>query len=154
MKKITLSILAFAVCFLQFAFICSAQTPQLVNYQAIARDTSGQLIVNQNISVRISILSGSPTGTAEYVETHAVTTNQFGIFILQIGGGAVVSGTFSAIAWGDTSHYVKVEADETGGTNYQFLGTSQLISVPYAMYADKAKIAEQFSETDTMLCNC
>ncbi|MBI5217420.1 MAG: hypothetical protein HY958_00625 [Bacteroidia bacterium] len=115
-----------------------AQSPQLINYQAVARNTGGQLIVNQNISVRISILSGSPTGTAEYSETHSVATNQFGIFNIQIGGGTVVSGSFAAISWSVALHFVKVEADETGGSNYQFLGTSQLISVPYSLYAEKS----------------
>ncbi|MBI4945225.1 MAG: hypothetical protein HY840_02355 [Bacteroidetes bacterium] len=115
-----------------------SQSPQLINYQAVARNTGGQLIANQNISVRISILSGSPTGTAEYSETHAVTTNQFGIFNIQIGGGTLVSGSFAAISWSVALHFVKVEADETGGTNYQLMGTSQLISVPYSLYAEKS----------------
>ncbi|MBI5220181.1 MAG: hypothetical protein HY958_14735 [Bacteroidia bacterium] len=114
------------------------QSPQLINYQAVASNTGGQLIANQNISVRISILSGSPTGTTEYSETHAVTTNQFGIFTIQIGGGTVVSGIFYTINWSNANHYVKVEADETGGANYQLLGTSQLVSVPYALYAENA----------------
>ncbi|MBI5219289.1 MAG: hypothetical protein HY958_10205 [Bacteroidia bacterium] len=128
-----------------------AQSPQLINYQAVARNTGGQLIINQNISVRISILSGSPAGTAEYSETHAVTTNQFGIFTIQIGGGTVVSGSFAAISWSAASHYVKVEADETGGSNYQLLGTSQLISVPYSLYSEKS--GKAMNDQDTSATN-
>lgn len=112
-----------------------AQAPQAFQYQAIARANNGLPIVNQNISIRISIISGSQTGAILYVETHAPTTNQFGLFTLKIGQGTIANGTFNAINWGAAQHFLKVEMDETGNTAYQDMGTVQLISVPYALHA-------------------
>lgn len=127
--------------FLFAAFvICSAtaQVPQAFKYQAIARDLSGNAIANQNISLRINILQGSSTGTSVYCETHNVTSNGFGLMNLEIGNGTYVSGNFSTIPWATGSFYVKIEMDATGGTTYQPMGTSQLLSVPYALYAENA----------------
>jgi len=112
-----------------------AQSPQAFKYQAVARDLSGNAISNQSISFQISILKGSSSGTVEYSETHTITTNPFGLANLEIGNGTVVSGSFSSVSWGIDSYYLKVEMDTTGGTNYQLMGTSQLLSVPYALYA-------------------
>ncbi len=112
-----------------------AQAPQSFKYQAVARTTSGDLIVNQNVGIQISILQGSTSGTAVYVETHATTTNEFGLVNIQIGIGSVVSGTFNTIDWGANTYFVKVEVDESGGSNYSPLGTFQLLSVPYALHA-------------------
>jgi hypothetical protein len=129
----------FAFSFFTLVFSVStlkAQAPQSLNYQGVARDNAGAILSSQAISLQISILSGSPTGTVEYSETHTTTTNQFGLFRLQIGTGSLVSGNFPTIDWGANTHYAKVEMDETGGTNYQFMGTSQLLSVPYALYAE------------------
>lgn len=116
----------------------SAQAPEAFNYQAVARDNSGNPLVSRSITVKISILSGSTSGTTVYSETHNVTTNQFGLFNLSIGTGTVVSGTFSNINWGSNSFYTKVEVDPNGGNSFQLLGTSQLLSVPYALYAKNA----------------
>jgi hypothetical protein len=115
-----------------------AQAPQAINYQGIARDLAGTAITNQPIGVRLSVRSGSITGTVVYQETFAVSTNQFGLYALQVGRGTVVSGTFSSIAWGTAPHFLEVEMDITGGTNYIAAGTSELISVPYALYAETA----------------
>ena len=112
-----------------------AQTPQAINYQGLARDNSGIVIVNHLVALRLSVLGGSSNGTAIYVETHSKTTDAYGLFNLLIGQGTVVSGTFSSISWGVNSYYLKVEIDPTGGTNYQLAGVSQFASVPYAMYA-------------------
>jgi len=114
------------------------QAPGRFNYQAVARNTGGDLIINQNISVRISILTGSTTGTTEFSETHSVTTDAYGVFNLLVGGGTVVSGSFDAITWGTESKFLKIEADVTGGTDYQVLATTQILSTPYALYANKA----------------
>lgn len=114
------------------------QSPSKFNFQAVARNTSGNLIINQNISVRVSILSGSATGSSEYSETHSVLTDVFGVFNLLVGGGSVASGTFNAITWGSASKFLKIEADVTGGTTYQVIATTQILSVPYALYAEKA----------------
>lgn len=115
-----------------------AQVPQAFNYQGVARDASGTAMPSTNIGLRFSILHGSPVGPADYVETHSLTTNVHGLFTVQVGSGSVVSGTFSGIQWGGGSKYMKVEMDAAGGTNYTVMGTSQLISVPYALYADSS----------------
>lgn len=112
-----------------------AQAPQAINYQSVARDTSGVVYANRNISVKISILSGSANGTLVFSESHSVTTNNYGLFTLHIGQGTYIYGVFSSINWGANSYYIKVEADISGGTNYVTMGTSQFLSVPYALYA-------------------
>ena len=118
--------------------ISFAQAPQSFKYQAVARDISGNALVSQNIGLQISIIQTSPAGTAVYIEVHTATTNQFGLFNLELGSGFVSFGSFSSIDWGSDLHFVKVEMDETGGTSYQLMGTSQLLSVPYALYAENA----------------
>lgn len=120
------------------SFTAFSQVPGKFNYQAVARNTSGNLIINQNISVRLSILSASATGASEYTETHSVTTDAFGVFNLLVGSGSVVSGTFSGITWGAASKFLKIETDISGGTTYQAIATTQILSVPYALYAEKA----------------
>ena len=116
-----------------------AQSPEAFKYQAIARDASGNVIANQNVSFRISIIKTSATGTPVYVETHNLTTNNFGLANLNIGEGSTVSGDFSTIDWSTDKYYIKVEMDATGGTSYQLMGTSQLLSVPYALNAKSAE---------------
>ncbi len=115
-----------------------AQTPQSFQYQAVVRDASGNALVSQPVNFRVSIISGSMTGTVEYVETHNSTTNAYGIVTLNIGSGTATTGTFTAINWGISSHFIKVEADPTGGTSYLDMGTTQLLSVPYSLYSEKA----------------
>ena len=134
MKKI--SVLFFSIVF--YGTFLKAQTPQSFQYQAVVRDASGTAMVNQSVNFQISILSGSVTGTPEYIETHAASTNAFGIVVLSIGTGAVVQGSLSGINWGSNSYFIKVEADPTGGTSYQDMGTTQLLSVPYALYSEKS----------------
>ncbi|MFT4982171.1 MAG: hypothetical protein ACI9UR_002040 [Bacteroidia bacterium] len=121
--------------FLMLSVAVFAQSPNAFNYQGVARDNGGNTLANQAIGLRISIVSGSPTGTVEYVETHAVGTNAFGLFNVAIGTGSVTSGSFAGIDWSSDEHYTKVEFDPAGGSSYSNLGTSQLLSVPYAMYA-------------------
>ncbi len=132
-KVIVLSVL------LLLTLILSAQTPQSFRYQAVARDNSGAVLANQNVSFQISILSGSVSGTEVYKETHTgKTTNAFGLVDLEIGKGTPVTGTFSAINWESNLYFVKVDMDPAGGSTYQVLSTSQLLSVPYALYSEKA----------------
>jgi hypothetical protein len=124
-----------------FIFICSslqvfAQSPSSMNYQAVARDGNDDLVVNQSISVRISIIQGSVFGASIYVETHTPTTNDNGLFSLKIGQGSASYGAFSAINWGTGVYFMKSELDLNGGSNYLTFGTSQFLSVPYAFYAD------------------
>ena len=118
------------------AFGLMAQVPQQVNYQAVARNSSGAVLASQAISVRFTILDVSPTGTPVYQETYSVTTNQFGLFTCALGAGIQVgSNTFAGINWGTNSKYLQVEIDPTGGSTYTSMGTTQLNAVPYALYA-------------------
>jgi hypothetical protein len=131
-----------------FAIATSAQSPEAFKYQAVARDAGGQILANQSVSFQISILQSSASGTSVYSETHAATTNTFGLVNLEIGNGVVVSGNFSNIDWGTDSYFVQIEMDESGGSNYQMLGTSQLLSVPYAMHAKTAGNVSSYSVGD------
>ncbi|MGB0367793.1 MAG: hypothetical protein ACPGU4_07770 [Flavobacteriales bacterium] len=115
-----------------------AQAPGKFNYQGVARDASGNLLANQNIGLRFTILSGSPTGTNELIETHSTTTNDFGLFNVIIGEGTNVF-VNAAFSIATSSHFLKVEMDASGGTNYLTMGTSQLLSVPYAIHAETAE---------------
>lgn len=128
-------ILLFFFLFSSFLTTIQAQAPQAFQYQAIARDNNGLPIINQPVTIRISVISGSPTGPILYVENHNPSTNQFGLFTLEVGQGTVANGTFNTITWGANGHYLKVEMDETGGVAYQDMGTVQLRSVPYALHA-------------------
>jgi hypothetical protein len=113
-----------------------AQVPQQVNYQAVARNASGTVLANQNVGVRFIIHDATVSGTNVYEETFSLTTNQFGLFTCAIGTGTQVgTNTFTGINWGTNAKYLEVGMDPTGGTNYAGMGTSQLNSVPYALYA-------------------
>ena len=112
-----------------------AQTPDKMSYQAVIRDGSDNLITSSNVGMRIQILQGSEFGAAVYVETHTPSTNANGLVSIQVGEGNVVSGDFTSIDWANGSYYIKNEIDPTGGTNYSITGTSELLSVPYALHA-------------------
>lgn len=110
-----------------------AQSPSAFKYQAVARQQSGEAMADQPMSVRISILKGAQV---EYSEVHSVTTNDLGLFTVEIGRGSPISGTFYDIVWNEDPHFVRVEMDPAGGSNYVFVGVSELVSVPYAMHAE------------------
>ncbi len=113
-----------------------AQAPQGLNYQGVARNNAGVELPNQNIGIQLSILDGAATGTVVYTETHALLTDANGLFTLVIGFGTPTTGTFSAVNWAvGGSKWLKVSMDAAGGSNYQLMGTSQLLSVPYALFA-------------------
>jgi hypothetical protein len=112
-----------------------AQSPMKMSYQAVVRHSDGTLVTSSPVSMRMSILQGSATGTAVYVETHAVSTNVNGLMTTEIGNGTVVSGSMSSIDWSNGPYFIKTETDPEGGTNYTITGTSQCTSVPYALYA-------------------
>ncbi len=134
-----------------FAFHSFAQAPEKLNYQGVARDLSGNVLANDAIGLQIKIRSGSAGGTVVYQETHAVTTNAFGLFNVQIGGGTVQSGTFSSITWGTNSFYAEVLMDASGGTSYSTLGTQQLISVPYALNSKSSVSTSAVSGTQNYI---
>jgi hypothetical protein len=114
-------------------FSAYAQAPQKMSYQAVIRNASNALVTTAPVGMRISILQTTATGTAVYIETQTTTTNTNGLASLQIGGGTAVTGTFSAINWANGPYFIKTETDPTGGTSYSISGTSQLMSVPYAL---------------------
>src|ERR1700722_19194338 len=115
-----------------------AQVPQTFNYQGIARDAGGNVLPARKIGVELSVLDGGPTGTVVYSETFTDTTNAFGLFSMQMGGGTVVSGSFAGINWATGNKYLQTAIDLSGGTSYTLSGTTQLLSVPYALYAQTA----------------
>jgi hypothetical protein len=118
------------------------QAPEKMSYQAVIRDNSDQLVTDHDVGMKISILKGSVTGTPVYEETHNATTNANGLVTIEIGGGTVLSGTFADINWASASHFLKVQTDPAGGTDYSISGTSQLLSVPYALHAKSAGLAD------------
>jgi hypothetical protein len=128
----------FIICILANQFINSAkaQAPQSFNYQAVARDTSGALLSNQAVNFRISLLQGSTRGTSSYTEIHSVTTNLLGLVNFGIGGGIVVSGNFATINWAQGPYFAQVELDAANNGTYVVMSTTQLLSVPYAKYAE------------------
>ncbi|MCP4091345.1 MAG: collagen-like protein, partial [Gammaproteobacteria bacterium] len=99
-----------------------AQAPQSFKYQAIARGVEGNIVSNQNIGLRISILAESAEGVLVYAETHNVRSNQFGLINLEIGKGTKISGEISDISWGTNEHFVKIEIDISGGDDYVTMG--------------------------------
>jgi hypothetical protein len=112
-----------------------AQAPEKMSYQAVVRDSGDALVTSQPVGMQISILQTTATGTAVYVETQTPTTNVNGLVSLEIGTGSVVSGDFTTIDWSTDSYFIKTETDPAGGTTYTITGTSQLMSVPFALYA-------------------
>lgn len=132
MKKVVLIFNLF------LASVIIAQAPHFINYQAVARDGSGNIITSGSIGLKFEILQSSVTGTVSYGETTTASPNSVGIFTTAIGAGTAFTGTFSAIPWNSGPFYIKVSIDPTGGTTYSHVGTSQLMSVPYALYAEKA----------------
>lgn len=112
-----------------------AQAPQKFSYQAIVRGVNNELIVNKQVGMRISLLKDSTIGKAVYIESHTPLSNANGLVSISIGSGIVVSGTFANIDWSKGPYFVKTETDVAGGTNYTLITTSQLLSVPYALYA-------------------
>jgi len=117
-----------------------AQAPQKMSYQCVVRNASGKLVASQSIGLRISILQESASGNVVYQETYnpKPQTNTNGLVTVEIGGGEVLSGSFADIDWGSGTYFLKTETDPTGGTNYTISGTSQLLSVPYALHAKTA----------------
>lgn len=114
---------------------CFAQPPAKFNYQAIARNANGTVVLNQVVGVRFTIIDLAINGVEIYKETHQVITNGFGLFTVTIGNGSINLGNFSNIPWDIGDKFLKVEMDITGGNNYTELGTTQLLSVPYALYS-------------------
>jgi hypothetical protein len=129
------------------AIISNAQAPQKMSYQAVIRNSSNALVASSPVGMQISIIQGSPTGTVVYSETQTPSTNANGLATLEIGTGVVVSGAFASINWANGPYYLMTETDPAGGTSYSITGTMQLMSVPYALYAETAGNAGTDSQT-------
>lgn len=112
-----------------------AQAPGKMSYQAVVRDAADNLVTGQEVGMQISILQGATDGTPVYAETHQPTTNANGLVTLEIGNGTVTTGSMADIDWANGPYFLKTETDPSGGTSYSITGTSQLLSVPYAMHA-------------------
>jgi hypothetical protein len=134
-KKKIATVLFICLTHLSFCIYTMAQTPEKMSYQAVIRDGSNTLVVNQQVGMQISILQGSANGTAVFTETHNAPTNANGLVSIEVGGGTAVLGSINGVNWANGPYFIKTETDPTGGSNYTITGTSQLLSVPYAMYA-------------------
>lgn len=138
MKMCTHAASLFIVIWLTALQAHSQSVPQGINYQAVARNESGGLLADQAIHVKIALLDSTASGTVLYEEVHALTTNAFGLFNLVIGQGDSLAGDFNVIPWGDGAKFLKVSIDQHGGNDFIEMGTAQLLSVPYALYAAKS----------------
>uniref|UniRef100_UPI004048CCD5 hypothetical protein n=2 Tax=Algoriphagus sp. TaxID=1872435 RepID=UPI004048CCD5 len=144
MKKLIFSFL-----FLLASTAVWAQVPQQISYQSVIRDGNNKVIASSTVGIKISLLQGSATGAAVYVETHSKTTNANGLVSLEIGTGTVLSGSFASIDWANGPYLVKTETDPTGGTNYSAPGVFALNSVPYALYAANGTPGPKGDKGDT-----
>lgn len=129
-KSMTMGIMAFL-----FSFGSSAQSPLKMSYQSVIRDAEGMLLLEQPIGLRISIVQDIPKGLIVFAETHAVATNANGLATLEIGMGNVEIGSMGDIDWSEGPYYIRSEIDPLGGNEYTIVGASELLSVPYALYA-------------------
>ena len=129
MKTTFLTLIALAITLISFG-----QAPEAFKYQAVVRDAGGIILTNQAVGYQLTILQGSPSGTAVYTETFSPTTNGYGLVNLEIGTGTT-SYDFTTIDWANGPYFMETAVDITGGTSYTVMGTSQLMSVPYALYA-------------------
>jgi len=145
MKRLSISFAAILI-----ASICFAQSPESFKYQAVVRSIDGSIVDDQSVSFMMEILEGSSSGTAIYTETHTTTTDDYGLVHLDIGEGTTTD-DFTSIDWGDDEYFLQVSIDLTGGTSYTLLGTSQLLSVPYALHAKTAEsLSVPITETDPL----
>lgn len=128
----------FLLLFLIFTLQVFAQSPEKISYQAIIRAQDNSLVVNSKITLKVVVHQGAANGTSVYQETHSVNTNNNGLISLEIGTGTVGMGSFSAIAWDRGSYFIETQVDVKGGTNYNIVGVTQLLSVPYALHAKTA----------------
>ena len=139
MKSILQKIVFSFIVVLVTAVSAYAQVPQGFNFQAVARGATGGILAEQALGVQVSIIKGTEDGNPVYEEAHTVTTNPLGLIQIVIGEGTASEGNdFSAIDFGNDNYFVKLAIDPAGGTEYEDLGTTRLLSVPYALVAQKA----------------
>ena len=134
MKKIYLLLSLLVICVSSLF----AQAPEKFTYQAVVRNASNQLVINAQVGVRVNILQGSASGDAVYSESHVTSSNANGLITVNIGGGSVLHGSFTGIDWSDGPYFLKTDIDPNGGNEYSITSVQQLLSVPYALYANEA----------------
>ena len=141
MKKTLLTLLSVLFCAITFA----QSVPQGINYQAVARDANGDVLMNQALTIQFSVISDIATSAVSWQETHSVSTNDYGLFTAIIGQGTATtvgsSATFDVVDWGSTTHFLKVEMDGVD------MGTTQLMSAPYSLHT---KTADNIDPTDEL----
>ena len=122
------------------AMMAQQPAPGILNYQGVARNSVGNVLINKNITLRLTIHDGTAAGPVVYQESRAVTTNPFGLFNVQLGSGGTISqtGTIAGVPWGVGLKYIQVEIDPNGGSSFINIGTAQLASVPYSLYSSLA----------------
>lgn len=131
-------------------FLLHAQVPQAFEFQGVARDISGNALPDQIIKLRLGVVAGTVSGPLEYQEVQSATTSPLGLFTVQAGNGTPVLGTFADIDWAGGAHFLKVELDPTGGNTFQLMGTTQMLSVPYALVAGTAGCFSVSATGDTL----
>ncbi len=122
------------LCLFLFSLTAYSQTPEGFNYQSVVRNASGEVLSSTNVGVQFKLHEATADGTVVYTETHTATTNAYGVFNLIVGQGTT-GDTFSTIDWSSNNHFLEVSIDTAGGTTYVSMGTTQLLSVPYALQA-------------------
>lgn len=128
-----------------------AQAPQGMSFQAVARDANGNALSEKTVAIKVEVLQGSTSGTVVYGETHRSATAKNGVVNLQIGQGTATDGTFAGIDWSRSPYFLRISMDTNGGTSYKEVATSQMLSVPYALYAEKAgSVKEEAISFDVM----
>ena len=139
MKKSLLCTIVLLAC---LSFI-SAQPPQKMTYQTVVRDANNELVVNQPVGVRVSVLKDSANGIAVYIESHTVTTNANALATITVGTGTpLIFTSFKDLDWAHNNYFLKTEIDPAGGTNYTITGVQEFLSVPYAFYSENAKYVD------------
>jgi hypothetical protein len=146
-KPSTCNLQAFVLFFIfqSSFFISFGQAPEKISYQAVIRDAGNEVVTNQQVGMKISILQGSESGTVVYAETHTPTTNANGLVSVIVGNGTPLSGNITTINWGSGTYFLKSETDAAGGTTYSITIINQILSVPYALHANKAEEATKIT---------
>ena len=124
-----------AACFTQAQ---ESQMPKAFSYQAVVRNSQGKVIAKQPVGIKVEILQGSTEGAVVYAETQTPESSQTGTVNLLIGTGTVTEGTFADIDWGAATYFLRISMDVQGGSSYEVVSTTQMLPVPYALYAEKA----------------
>jgi hypothetical protein len=137
------------LCLFITGIACYSQAPNLISYQTVIRNGNNELVSNTTVGVRISILGGPEANVLVYQEEHTVKTNINGLAYLTIGNGTILNGVITGIDWSKGPYFIKSETDPTGGKNYSIIVVSQILSAPYAIYANTAgKLTVPIPETD------